>query len=257
MSGGNPYEISDFSVSSKWFFNWVEDSSIIKMQPEGSTTECLTCVSSGTFNIKAFDMRDRSPTSSDILGIHIPIFADFDDRYKTNVVFSYWISYRSGVDGDASNGISIHLAWFELYGLSGSYHDSIRYDSMGHTETKFDSFVKENSCYQVSPLGFIRDRDYVSAEAVQPVICVGDINPGDAATVSISFIDAEKLPPSKVDLVEHPTVDCALQTGSIQKYVDSSRYNLFHFENPDNNGLLHVSLDTSDSSESTAYIYDR
>ena len=105
MSGGNSFDVSDLHVASKWFFNWVDDSSIIHMQPEGPTPECPTCLKSGTFTMKPFDMRS-SPESDDILGIHIPITTKYDSTYDSNYVYSYWLSYRSGVDGIA-DGISI------------------------------------------------------------------------------------------------------------------------------------------------------
>ncbi len=77
MSGGNGEPRSDFGVATKWYYNWVPESSIISMQPEGSTGACPSCVASGTFTIKAFDPDNwwTSPTSRDKLGIHIPIMA--------------------------------------------------------------------------------------------------------------------------------------------------------------------------------------
>ena len=75
------------------FFNWIPDSSIILMQPEGSTTECLSCYSSGTFTLRPFDDKNLSPTPGRKMAIHIPIVAE------GNTLYSYWLSYRSGVDG--------------------------------------------------------------------------------------------------------------------------------------------------------------
>jgi hypothetical protein len=257
MGGGNGYAISDFSVASKWFYNWANDSSIVKMQPEGSTPECPTCISSGTFTMKPFDMRGSSPVSSDILGIHIPITTIFHERYRTDYLFSYWISYRSGVDGDASEGVQIHLAWFELYGVFGSYFDSMLLDSFGHTKSKMDSLVGEDSCYLVSPTAYMKDRDYISAEAVQPIICVDNINSGADVTVSISFLDPQNPPPPMVDLVKPPTIDCSSNNIQIQQSIDASTFTLFHVENSGGNGLLHASFDATDESNgSVAYFYD-
>ncbi len=257
MAGGNGYEVSDFNVAPKWFYNWVDDESIVKMQPEGSTTECPDCVSSGTFVIKPADMRGGEPTRSEILGIHIPITSIVDDRYDTDYLYSYWISYRSGVNGDASDGVSIHLAWFELYGLVGCYYDSLLYDTYAHTESKFDSFLGKDSCYHVSPSIYMKDRDFTSAQAVQPIVCVDDINPGSNVTVSVSFLNTNTPPLAQVDLVEQPKIDCS-SSQEVQKSVDASRYNLFHISYSGSDGLIAVSLGASEQAqESTAYIYDR
>lgn len=253
MGGGNPYNISDFSVASKWFYNWVSDSSIVNMQPEGSTPECPTCLKSGTFKLKPFDMRDGTPTASDKLGIHIPIATVFDSYYNSNWVYSYWISYRSGVDGDASNGISIHLAWFELYGLFGAYYDSMIYDTVGDTASKLDSFVGKGSCYHISPAAYMKDRDFMSAEAIQPVVCVDDITPGTDITVSITFLDENNPPPKAVEVIEKPSIQCTSQATEIAHSYDTSKFNLFHVHSTGSNGLMHVSFD---SQNSLAYIYD-
>jgi len=63
MSGGNGYAISDFSAGSKWLWNWIPDSLIAHMQPEGGTPECPSCLSGGTFFLKAFDNRSISPAT--------------------------------------------------------------------------------------------------------------------------------------------------------------------------------------------------
>ena len=258
MAGGNHYDVSDFSVASKWFFNWVTDSSIIKMQPEGPTAECPACIASGTFTMKPFDMRGMIPTSSDILGIHIPIANVYSERYQTNWVYSYWISYRSGVDGDASGGISIHLSWFEMYGLVGSYYDSMMYDAFGHTSSKLDSFVLENSCYHISPASYMRDEDFDSVEMVQPVVCVDNINVGSDVTVSISFFDKENPPATTVDLIEQPSINCLTQTTPIVQSIDETTHTLLHFSNPGRNGVLEFSLDDPNDGETPmAYVYDK
>lgn len=257
MSGGNTYEISDFDVASKWFYNWVNDSSIIKMQPEGPTSECPMCVDSGTFNIKPFDMRDGNPSSSDILGVHIPISTIYSDYYETSTVYSYWISYRAGVDGDMAEGVSVHLAWFELFGLFGAYYDSILIDAIGDTESKFDAFIRNNSCYHLSPSAYLKDRDFASSEAVQPVICVNNVDPGSEITISVSFIDPKNPPTQVVDVVEHPTIQCTPTTPPLSTSLDSSKFNLFHFASG-SNGKLTVSLDSPEDTvnKSPAYIYD-
>ena len=128
MSGGNGYTISDFAVASKWFFNWIPDESIIRMQPEGPTDECPSCLDSGQFTLKSFDDRDVAPSEANKMGIHIPISTN------GNTLYSYWLTYRgSGVDGNASEGLSIHLSWFNVGGIFGASYDSMNYDAFGDT----------------------------------------------------------------------------------------------------------------------------
>lgn len=256
MSGGNPYEIADLHVASKWFYNWVEDSSIIKMQPEGSTTECPSCLSSGTFTIKPFDMRNVAPSSTDKLGIHIPISKTFDKYYENDFLFSYWISYRSGVDGLASEGVQIHFTMFELFGQFGSYFDSMIYDAYGDTDDKLDSFVVKDSCYRISPTAYMKDRDIISAEAVQPVICVDNINPGNDVTVSVSFINQNSPPSSVTDVVDQPVIQCTPNAVSFSTSIDGSKFNLFHFSSLGSEAIITASLQSVNAGSSEAYFYD-
>lgn len=86
MSGGNVYERSDFGIASKWFYNWVPEQSVISMQPEGRTSECPSCVKSGTFTLKPFDNWLDAPNNDDILGVHIPVFSIYDDYWETETV---------------------------------------------------------------------------------------------------------------------------------------------------------------------------
>jgi hypothetical protein len=86
MSGGNSYERSDFGVASKWFFNWVSSNSIVSMQPEGQTAECLSCVSSGTFTLKPFDDWENPPGDNDIVGIRMPIAKVYSEEWQTDLV---------------------------------------------------------------------------------------------------------------------------------------------------------------------------
>mmetsp|Transcript_15971 Transcript_15971/g.19504 ORF Transcript_15971/g.19504 Transcript_15971/m.19504 type:complete len:936 (-) Transcript_15971:113-2920(-) len=257
MAGGNKYAISDFSVASKWFYNWLEDSSIVHMQPEGPTIECPTCRSSGTFVLKPFDRRNN-PSSNENMGIHIPITTVYDTYYSTNYVYSYWISYRSGVDGDASNGITIHLAWFELYdSLFGAYFDSMIYDAFGDTSSKLDSFVVDGTCYHISPPAYLKDLDFVSAESLHPVVCVDDITPGSKATVSISFLDKGNPPPLQVDLKEKSPITCSSSLNApTRQSMNSAQYNLLHVSNTGSDGLVTLSLEGSDEGGKSAYFYD-
>jgi len=86
MSGGNRYERSDFGLASKWFYNWVSDSNIVSMQPEGKTDACPSCVKSGTFTMKAFDDWWNTPGDNDVMGIHIPIMTQHDSSWGNDLV---------------------------------------------------------------------------------------------------------------------------------------------------------------------------
>lgn len=87
MSGGNNYDRSDFGVASKYYFNWMPSSSIISMQPEGSTSSCPSCISSGSFTLNAFDDWSKEPANSnDFRGIHIPVFSQYDEEWDTDIV---------------------------------------------------------------------------------------------------------------------------------------------------------------------------
>ena len=86
MSGGNGYERADFGVASKWFFNWVSDSNIVSLQPEGQTEECPSCVNSGTFKMKAFDDWTKVPGENDIMGIFIPVMTQYDSSWGSDIV---------------------------------------------------------------------------------------------------------------------------------------------------------------------------
>ena len=237
MSGGNPFEISDLHVSSKWFFNWVEDSSIIHMQAEGATTECPTCLDSGTFDIKPFDKRDR-PLENEILGIHIPIATMYDPDYDSDYVFSYWLSYRSGVD-DQARGISVHLTFFELYDSKmGAYYDSLFYYAKGFSESKAEAVVRNGKCYHISPSSYLKDRVLLAAEAVQPVVCVNDFSVGSNVKVTVSFQESSAKKIQKSDFVTHNT-----QCGSnISKTLNPSKFNLIRVSRTGKNGKVTLKM---------------
>jgi hypothetical protein len=251
MSGGNSLGIVDFHVASKWFFNWVEDSSIIHMQPEGATTECPTCLSSGSFTIKPFDMR-RNPSSNDILGVHIPITTQHVDRSNSDYVYSYWLSYRSGVEGIAA-GLSIHLVWFESYpSLFGAYYDSLFYWAEGAEDSKLKAVVKNGNCYHVSPASYINDVDLLAAEAVQPTVCVDRFNPGSNIKISVSFHDPNDIIKPAIDSVTQN-----IQCGSdiIATKLDSSKHNILRFTGTGQNGEVTIKL-CNPTAFSKAFFYD-
>ena len=238
MSGGNNYAVSDFHVASKWFFNWVENASIVNMQPEGPTAECPECVSSGSFTLKAFDMR-MSPETGDILGVHIPITTKFDTNYNSDYVYSYWLSYRSGVDGHAE-GLSIHLTIFELYSSSfGAYYDSLNYYAHGSTDSKYYSVVENGNCYHVYPASFIKDQDLLAAEAVQPIVCVNKSNIGLDMEISVSFLDVFDPNQHRRDVVQH-NIQCGVN--DVMMSLDSTQNNLISVTGTGGDGQVTVML---------------
>ena len=197
MSGGNNlYNGRHFSPASKWFFNWIPNESIIVMQPEGTTSECPSCVKSGTFTISKFDDYTFEPSSDNVMAIHIPITVVGDE------VYSFWFSYRS--DPDTRGGLSIHLSWFRLGGHFGSAYDSLNYDAFGDTFTREDSFVTVNTCYVVNPSSYMKDIDFEAAIAIQPVVCVDSINEGEDITVTVEFLDPSE---SSADLSSAETLE--------------------------------------------------
>ena len=243
MGGGNAYQKSDFLVSSKWFYNWIEDSSIVAMQPEGPSLECPKCVKSGTFKIKPFDM-ENTPKSNQILGIHIPISTKYDPAWDSTYLYSYWLSYRSGANGLA-NGLSIHLTWFEMYTSSfGMYYDSKMYYAKGFSDEREDAVVKKGNCYHIAPSSYLKDQDLLAAEAVQPVVCVNDIKSGSNLEVSVSFLDPQDAVQPKTDLINYD-VQCG--STSMTKTLDPSQKNLFHLTGTGQNGQFTLKLCNPDS----------
>ena len=99
-------------------------------------------------------------------------------------VFSYWLSLRTGVNGLLNDGLSVHMAEFELQdGLKmGYYFDSMNYDVFGYSDDRTDSVVLEDTCYHVSPAPYLLDIDLIAASAVQPVVCVDSVNVGHDIT---------------------------------------------------------------------------
>lgn len=220
------------------FFNWIPDSSIIVMQPEGSTTECPSCSSSGRFTLSPFDNKDLPPTPERKMGIHIPIFVDGERLY------SYWLSYRSGNYGVASRGLSAHLSWFELGGTFGASYDSLSFDAFGNTSSRFDSFIVENTCYHLNPPAYLKDTIPISiTEEVQPVVCVNSIKPGLSITVTVFFLQKQTPPSPKIYIKEEIELDCkkgGSTTGVIN--LDANNYNLFKVRNTGRDGNVELDI---------------
>lgn len=219
------------------------------MQAEGKTTECPACLTSGTFDIKPFDKRD-TPSENEILGIHIPIASMYNSRSNSTYVFSYWLSYRSGVENKA-NGLSIHLTTFKLYGSKmGAYYDSLYYYALGFNEDRETSVVKNGNCYHIAPSSYLKDRVLAAAEVVQPVVCVKNFNAGVDIRVSVSFdpfVEEEKT----VNVVEH-YIQCG---SSMSKSLDSGVHNLIKVSRTGKNGKTTFKM-CNPSVTSKAFFFD-
>ena len=252
MSGGNTWKVSDFGVASKWFFNWVTDSSVISMQPQGQSTSCPTCSSSGKFTITAFDDVTTSPQSGK-MAIHVPITTAGKKTY------SYWFSYRSGIR-PAAEGLSIHLGIFMLGGPVGASYDSVSYDAGGNTPSRWDSFVLPNTCYHVSPSSFMKVTDIIAVEATQPVICVESIDIGKSVTVSVSFLDPQN-PPSPSRQLNNIHHQCSSSDqNALISDINPSKYNLIHVTSTGEDGVVDLDLCPSNrnsmSTITSAFFYD-
>jgi len=241
MSGGNHYDISDFALAAKWFFGWVPNSSIVNMQPQGSTADCADCANEGTYKLYPFDGND----DSQLMGIHIPITS------RGNTLYSYWLSYRS--NNGAENGLSVHISWFGGigWGQFGASYDSLNYDAHGDTETREDSFVIPETCYHISPSVKMLEIDPLASVATQPVVCVEQLSESDSITINVSFANPNPNPMKEDKIV--------MQCGtSLESAIGSNTDQLFHVENTGVNGILTLNLcSSSGSGSATAYIYDR
>lgn len=253
MSGGNQYERSDFGVASKHYYNWVSDNNIVSMQPEGGTQECPTCMRSGTFTLKSFDNWLDEPNESDLLGIRIPVMTLYDSEWETQNVYSYWLSYRTGVDGFLSEGLSVHVAWFELQKstMTGAWFDSMNYDAFGYSDNKADSVVIAKTCYHISPAGYLSDRDIVAANMVQPIVCVESIDKGKSITVTVDFIDPNNKPTSNKPNLSVIHSPCKADVFT----ANSSDDNLLHVTGLGKSGSMQLSVASSTGSTYT-FFYD-
>lgn len=252
MSGGNNlFNGRHLAAASKWFFNWIPDEAIVMMQPEGSTSECPSCQKSGTFVINRFDDPGFEPLEDTVMAVHIPI------AVTNNRVYSYWLSYRS--DPDTQGGLSIHLSWFfNLGGNFGAEYDSLSYDAYGDTFTREDSFVTVNTCYVVNLSAYMKDIDFESAMAIQPVVCVDSIDEGKDITVSVEFLDTKE-PSALAGDIEPLNVQCS-QTGDEEHLsLDLTNPTLLHVKNTGQDGIVRLSFcpQTRDLNLVTkSFIYD-
>jgi len=246
MSGGNAFDISDFAVASKWYFGWIPDSSIIIMQPDGSSANCPSCVNEGTFILHPLDSDDPSK----LMGVHIPITS------QGSTLYSYWLSYRSG--NPAKIGLSVHISWFGNIGNGqfGAYYDSLNYDAHGDTETREDSFVIPGTCYRISPSMKMLEIDPLSSISISPLVCVDELSEGDFITIRVSFPDLSSLTDATA-IRENDYNDINIECGtSIDVNVDSGKSTLLHVKNTGVNGIVNLDI-CPQSKTAKAYIYDR
>ena len=219
------------------------------MQPEGSTTECPSCCySSGTFTLRPFDNKILHPTSESKMGIHIPIVK------VGNRLYSYWLSYHSGVDGHAAKGLSMHLTWFKLGGHVGAGYDSLNFDAFGDTATRMDSFVVENTCYHLNQPAYLKDQALVPSEKVQPVVYVDSINEGSSITITVSFLDKMNPPSPKISVEQEVQLDCQIggsTTGTIN--LDANNHNMIHVKNTGSDGNVELKMCTVPDGTASAF----
>jgi len=253
MSGGNGYDISHFHVASKWFFNWVPDSLILFMQPEGSTVYCRKCVDSiSNFKLKAFDKYLSPPQENDIFGVHIPVFGLGDNK-----MYSYWLQYRSGNDGDAAIGLSVHISWLYLGGIFGASYDQHNYDAHGDTISTFDSFVLPGTCYVIEPALVLMSIDPFSSEQVVPKVCVESLNEGSDITISVEFLDPSIVALKNTEFTADDEGFCNFNNYTLDTQISSSSNYLFQMKGTGIDGEVTVGLCPDTTNDVTAYFYDR
>lgn len=254
MSGGNNVpnnQNPDIAVASKWFFNWIPDENIVHMQPEGPTQQCPGCLSKATVTLYPFENEALVITPEKKMGIHIPI------AVVERKVYSYWLSYRgTGYNGAAAGGLSVHFSWFTLGGAFGATYNSHNYDAHGDTPSTADSFV-ENGCYHIFPGSYMKDRDIMAVEDVQPIVCIEGIDTGNAITVNVSFLDKALLP-SPQNIAKEHVLDCSTGRSEITLVdVSSNEYNVVHVRGSGNNGDVSVDICVAESNALfSAYYYD-
>ena len=144
------------------------------------------------------------------------------------------------------------MAYFELGDSTfGAWHDSMNYDATGFTDNKADSFVLVGSCYHMSPPGYLLDLDVVSASAVQPFVCVDELDAGSSITVSVNFRQDDGTSPLPIVDVEEYSMSCSTQTYD----VDASKFSLIHVNGMGKEGGVTVSL-SSTSGVAGAIFFD-
>ena len=287
MSGGNNVgNPGHFAAASKWFFGWIPDTSIVNIQPEGSTTECPNCVKDGTFRLFSFDDKSVPPTPSRNMAAHIPIAVD------GNTLYSFWLSYQGSetYNGATSKGLSVHFSYFKLRKNSqyGCEYDSHRMyaitndeDSGAGIDKTSSAFVAVDTCYVIPSSPYMKDRDPTAMEEIaNPVVCVTNINEGKSIDVSVSFDDTNSssnnndesgggAASTNIDNnnISKTTLDCSSSSTSIveMEYEFNSNddtSNLIHVINTGADADITLSLCTTSTDDSlsnvitSAFLYD-
>lgn len=288
MSGGNHFAVSDLAAASKWWFNWIPDEAVIHMDPDGRIPGCPQCMNSLIQQVlHPFDKRDLLPSASNKMvrnkkicsarliltmylthlfpyshmqAVHIPIFAETDLEGQDRC-YSIWLSYRSGNDGLANGGLSIHSSWFDVGGPFGATYDSLNYDAFGDTEDDTsDSFILPGTCYVVSPSLNVLDAGLPIAKAAMPVVCVDSIQEGQTITISVSFLDQANPPLNTAMIETQSTLTCGSPSTSGQASMDMSngQNHLLHVMGTGSDGVvtLDMCLESSSGNTVKAYSYD-
>ena len=201
--------------------------------------------------LKPFDNSDIVPSKSNLMAVHIPVLGVGDSN-----VYSYWLSYRTNYT-DARNGLSMHLAKFNLGGMFGALFQSLNFDAIGDTSTTSDSFILNGTCYVIQPPGVLMDIDRTSVEQIQPVICVNDIDKGKSITISVSFLNKET--PTKA-FIKQNALRCSKITSNFgPKLLDmvSNNVHMLEYNGTGQDGSVTLSLCLATGSASVrAYFYD-
>ncbi len=121
----------------------------------------------------------------------------------------------------------------------------MNFDAFGSSDDKSDSVVTANSCYVITPPPYMIDVDFIAANAVRPIICVGSVDIGSEISVTVSFLDPENPPKPTSGVAEH-TIECATSSTSESYVVDSREVNSFHAKGLGDGGYLTVSSVSSD-----------
>lgn len=225
------------------------------MQPEGSTTECPTCESTGSYQLAVFDDKNLPPTQEQKMAILIPIAVQGTEMY------SFWLSYRSPLTG-VQEGLSILFSEFRLGGIYGGTYDSHRYFASGDSLTdKNPAFVLPNTCYHVFPSAYMKDRNYLAAIDVQPVVCVGNIISGVSIDVTVHFIDPAS--PPEPTVVNHISmaINCSDAAAPIDYTLDANSLYSIEVMGTGANGDVTLDICTSSNAVSdtsvSAFFYDQ
>jgi hypothetical protein len=170
--------------------------------------------------------------------------------------FIYLLNYITDSESNTNINMffhrSVHLSWFDLGGHFGASYNSRNFDAFGDTDTTFDSFVVENTCYHLTPPGYMKDKGLMASLLVQPVVCVGSINTGSSIDVTVSFLDIDNPPSPKISFDQEIELTCG-QSSNVS--LNANNYNLIHVKNTGDGGEVELNMCAS-SGGAKAYFYD-